>query len=52
MSQWIITPNKYLNCEEENAIRRTARDLAIIAKSRGNQIDVRNHLIIEVVFYT
>jgi hypothetical protein len=52
MSQWIITPDKYLNEEEEKAIRNTALDLSIIAKSRGNQIDVRNHLIIEVVFYT
>ncbi|MBT3635021.1 MAG: phage integrase family protein [Candidatus Marinimicrobia bacterium] len=52
MSQWIITPDKYLNCEEEKAIRKTALDLAIIARSRGNQIDVRNHLIIEVALGT
>ena len=52
MSQWIITPDKYLNEEEEKALRKTALDLAIIARSRGNQIDVRNHLIIEVALGT
>ena len=52
MSQWIITPDKYLNEGEEKAIRKTASDLAIIARSRGNQIDVRNHLIIEVALGT
>ena len=52
MSQWIITPDKYLNETEEKAVRKTALDLAIIARSKGNQIDVRNHLIIEVVLGT
>jgi site-specific recombinase XerD len=52
MSQWIITPDKYLNEEEEKAIRKTALNLAIIARSRGNQINVRNYLIIEVALGT
>ena len=47
-----MTPDKYLNCEEEKAVRKTAMDLAIIARSRGNQINVRNHLIIEVALGT
>mgnify|MGYP005632575353 FL=1 len=52
MSQWIITPDKYLNDEEEKAIRKTAKNLSIIARSKGNQIDVRNYLIIEVALGT
>jgi site-specific recombinase XerD len=52
MSQWILTSDKDLNCEEEKAIRKTTLVLAIIARSRGNQIDVRNHLIIEVALGT
>jgi hypothetical protein len=39
MSQWIVTPDKYLNETKEKAIRKPDLDLAIIVRSRGNQID-------------
>ena len=48
MSQWIITPEKYLNEEEVKALRKAASDQAIIAMSKGNQTAVRNQLIIEL----
>ncbi len=52
MSQWIITPEKYLKDEEVKALRKTASDMAIIARSKGNQNAVRNQLIIEVALGT
>ncbi len=52
MSQWIITPEKYLKDEEVKALRKTASDMAIIARSKGNQTAVRNQLIIEVALGT
>ena len=48
MSKWIITPEKYLNEEEVKALRKAASDQAVIARSKGNQNAVRNHLIIEL----
>ncbi len=52
MSQWIITPEKYLKDEEVKALRKTASDMAIIARSKGNQNAVRNQLILEVALGT
>ena len=52
MSQWIITPEKYLNEEEVKVLRKVSSDLAIIARSKGNQTAVRNHLIIELALGT
>ncbi len=52
MSQWIITPEKYLKEEEVKALRKTASDMAIIARSKGNQNAVRNQLILEVALGT
>ncbi len=52
MSQWIITPEKYLKDEEVKVLRKTASDMAIIAKSKGNQNAVRNQLIIELALGT
>ncbi len=52
MSQWIITPEKYLKDEEVKALRNTASDMAIIARSKGNQNAVRNQLIIELALGT
>ncbi len=52
MSQWIITPEKYLNDEEVKTLRKVASDRAIIARSRGNQSAVRNRLIIELALGT
>ena len=52
MSKWIITPEKYLNEEEVKVLRKVSSDLAIIARSKGNQTAVRNHLIIELALGT
>ena len=52
MSQWIVTPDKYLTEDEVKALRKVASDLAIIARSKGNQTSVRNQLIIEVALGT
>ncbi len=52
MSQWIITPEKYLNEEEVKALRKAASDQAIIARSKGNQNAVRKRQIIELALGT
>lgn len=52
MSQWIITPEKYLNEDEVKALRKVASDQAILARSKGNQTAVRNQLIIELALGT
>ena len=52
MSQWIVTPDKYLTEDEVKALRKVTSDLAIIARSKGNQTSVRNQLIIEVALGT
>ena len=43
---WIITPDKYLTLEETKQLRKTCREGAAIAKSRGIQAPVRDALII------
>ena len=52
MSQWIVTPDKFLTDEESKKLRRMCEEAAIIAKSKGNQIAVRNRLIIEMALGT
>ncbi|MBT3802089.1 MAG: tyrosine-type recombinase/integrase [Bacteroidetes bacterium] len=52
MSQWIITPDKYLNTDELISLRKAAAESAIIARSKGNQTAVRNQLIIELAIGT
>ena len=52
MSQWIISPDKYLSPEETKALRKTCADAALLAKSRGVQAPVRDALIIEVALST
>ena len=52
MSRWIVTPDKYLDKAEVKRLRTAALDLAIVARSKGNQIAVRNQLIIEVALGT
>ena len=52
MSQWIVTPDKFLTEEESKRLRRYCEDVAIIAKSKGNQMAVRNRLIIEMALGT
>ena len=38
MSQWIVTPDKFLTDEESKKLRRMCEEAAIIAKSKGNQM--------------
>ena len=52
MTQWIVTPDKFLTEEESKRLRRYCEDVAIIAKSKGNQMAVRNRLIIEMALGT
>ena len=52
MSQWIVTPDKFLKDEESKKLRRMCEEAAIIAKSKGNQLAVRNRLIIEMALGT
>jgi len=52
MSQWIVTPDKFLTDEESKKLRRMCEEAAIIAKSKGNQMAVRNRLIIEMALGT
>jgi len=42
MPQWIITPDKYLAAHEVNKLKRTCHELELVARSRGNQILVRD----------
>ena len=52
MSQWIITPDKFLTDGETRILRKSCEEAAIIAKSKGNQLAVRNRLIIEMALGT
>ena len=52
MSQWIVTPDKFLTDEESKKLRRMCEEAAIISKSKGNQMAVRNRLIIEMALGT
>ena len=52
MPQWIVTPDKFLTDEESKKLRRMCEEAAIIAKSKGNQLAVRNRLIIEMALGT
>ena len=36
MSQWIITPDKFLSEEEVKRLRKACEETSIIAKSKGN----------------
>ena len=38
MSQWIITPDKFLTDGETRILRKSCEEAAIIAKSKGNQL--------------
>lgn len=48
MPNWIITPEKYLTDEETKQLRKTLSDAAILARTRGAQITVRDQLIVEL----
>ena len=52
MSQWIITPDKYLTADEVKQLRKTCQELILIAKSKGNQAPVRDATIIELALGT
>ena len=42
MSKWIITPDKFLSEEEVKRLRKACEESSIIARSKGNQIAVRD----------
>lgn len=52
MPQWTITPDKYLTTKEVKQLRKTCQELALIAKSKGNQAPVRDATIIELALGT
>ena len=52
MSQWLISPEKFLTNDETKALRSTCRDAALLAKAKGIQAPVRDALIIELALGT
>jgi site-specific recombinase XerD len=52
MSNWIISPNKFLTDDEVKQFRKTLSEAATIARSRGSQIVVRDQVIIELALGT
>lgn len=52
MSNWIITPDKYLSSNEIKQLKRTIAETAVLGKSRGNQAPVRDALIISLALNT
>ena len=52
MSNWVVSPDKYLTSDEVKQLRRTCLDAATIAKSKGNQAPVRDAMIIELALGT
>ena len=52
MSQWIITPDKYLTADEVKRLRKTCQEHYIVAKSKGNQGPVRDALNVELALGT
>ena len=52
MSAWTITPDKYLHADQVQALRETIEAAMLRAKSKGQQIAVRDYTIIEVALGT
>ncbi|MFC1620541.1 tyrosine-type recombinase/integrase [Candidatus Neomarinimicrobiota bacterium] len=52
MSNWIISPDKYLTPEETRQLRRICEEAALAARARGVQAPVRDRLIIELAIGT
>ncbi len=52
MSNWIITPDKYLKPQEVKALRKVIHADALLARSRGRQIGYRDMVIIELAIST
>jgi integrase/recombinase XerD len=48
VSTWIITPDKYLHPDEVKKLRASVHANALLAKSKGRQMDVRNMVVIEL----
>ncbi len=52
MQNWIISPEKYLTADEVRALRKTCKDAALLARSKGNHAPVRDAVIIELALGT
>jgi len=52
MSTWTITPEKYLTPSEVVSLRQVIHADALLAKSRGRQMGVRDMVIIELALST
>ncbi len=52
MSNWIISPDKYLSSEETRRLRKICQEAALAARAKGVQASVRDHLIIELALGT
>jgi len=52
MSNWIITPDKYLSSDEIKQLKRAIAEIAVLGKSKGNQAPVRDALIINLALNT
>jgi integrase/recombinase XerD len=52
MSNWILTPDKYLKPQEVKALRKAIHADALLARSRGRQIGYRDMVIIELAIST
>ncbi len=52
MSNWIISPDKYLTPEETRFLRRICEEAALAARARGIQAPVRDRVIIELALGT
>ena len=52
MSQWLISPEKYLTPDETKHLRKTCQNAALLAKAKGIQAPVRDALIIEIALGT
>ena len=52
MANWLISAEKYLTPEDTKHLRKTCQDAALLARSRGVQAPVRDHLIIELAIGT
>jgi len=52
MSTWTITPDKYLKPAEVKSLRQAIHADALLAKSRGRQLGVRDMVIIELALST
>ena len=52
MSNWLISPEKYLTPDETKLLRKTCQNAALLARAKGVQAPVRDALIIELALGT